>query len=289
MLGLLLLQKKPSHTPASNLPPEEIKRIVSLAPNLTEILFELGLGDKIIAVSNTCNYPPEVKNKKRAGSFWQPSLEDIIAVRPELVVTLAFEQQKAVAQTLTRLNYNVLTVDIEKIQQLFSAIKQIGSATKTQSSAENLVKKIDSQLNNIKSKLSNVQKPKVLWVIQTNPILVASQNTFINEIIQLAVAQNAIGPTLQQYPSIGSEQILACNPDIIIQSSMGNTDISAQQKNAIAYWRNLYPGISAVKNDRIYVINSDIVLRLGPRLPLGVKTVACLIHPDIFKEKNNGK
>ncbi|MHC4623596.1 MAG: helical backbone metal receptor, partial [Planctomycetota bacterium] len=99
-------------------------RIVSLAPNLTEIVFALGLNERIAAVSSDSDYPAEAAQKKKVGTFWQPSCEAIIASRPDLVIALRFEQQKAVADTLARLGYKVLTLKIETVQELFLAVKE---------------------------------------------------------------------------------------------------------------------------------------------------------------------
>ncbi|MFZ0033641.1 MAG: helical backbone metal receptor, partial [Sedimentisphaerales bacterium] len=101
-------------------------RIISLAPNLTEILFALGLDEKIIAVSNDSDYPPETATKKKVGTFWQPNTEAVIAARPDLVVCESFDQQMAVAETLRRTGLNVLTLRVESFRELFSAIEKIG-------------------------------------------------------------------------------------------------------------------------------------------------------------------
>jgi len=260
-------------------PPNTPGRIVSLAPNLTEILFALGLGERIVAVSNNSDYPPEAANKNKVGTFWQPNTEAVIASRPDLVVTLQIEQQKRVADSLNRLDYRVLTLKIEKIEELFPAIQKIGIATGCKQRADELIENISSQLNYLKSKYSSNNKPKVLWVIQTEPLRVAGRNTFINELIELLSGENAIGPTIQHYPQIGTEELLACDVEVIIQSAMGNTDISRQQQQAEVFWSK-WASLPAVKNNKIYVVNSDTVLRLGPRLPQGVEMVGCCLHLD---------
>ena len=258
-------------------------RIVSLAPNLTEILFALGLGDKIVAVSSDSDYPVQAALKEKVGTFWQPNTEAIIAAKPDLVLTLSFEQQKTVAETLKQLRINVLTLKIEKIDELLSAIRQIGTATGKLEAADTLVADITERMNNLKLKLAQAQKPKVLWVIQTEPLRVAGRNTFVNELIQSAGGENAIGPTIQQYPSLGSEELLASDPQVIIQSAMGREDLSQQQLSAEAFWAK-WPTLPAVKNKKIYVINPDTVLRLGPRFADGIELIAKQLHPDIFAE-----
>jgi len=149
--------------------------------------------------------------------------------------------------------------------------------------ADKLVADITEQMNNLKLKLAPAQKPKVLWVIQTEPLRVAGRNTFVNELIQLAGGENAISPTIQQYPSLGSEELLVSAPHVIIQSAMGQDNLPDQQLSAEAFWTK-WPTLPAVKNKKIYVINPDTVLRLGPRFADGIELIAQHLHPDIFAE-----
>lgn len=261
-------------------PSNKPERIVSLAPNLTEILFALGLDEKIIAVSSDSDYPPEAATKKKVGTFWLPDTEAIIASKPDLVIiNLSAAPQKPAAESLKRLGYRVLTLKMEKIEELSAAIQKIGTATGCKQRADELVENINGQLSYLKSKYSSTNKPKVLWVVQTEPLRVAGRNTFINEFVELVGGENAIGPTIQHYPQIGTEELLACNVEVIIQSAMGKTDIGRQQQQAEVFWSKR-ASLPAVKNNKIYVVNSDIVLRLGPRLPQGVEIVGRCLHPD---------
>jgi iron complex transport system substrate-binding protein len=261
------------------------QRIVSLAPNITEILFALGLDKEIVAVSSDSDYPAGAANKKKVGTFWQPNTEAIIASKPDLVLTLQMrtEQQKPTADSLKRLGYQVLTLKIEKIEELLTAIQKIGVAADCTNRAEDLVKEVSNQLNNLQTEFSSGGKVKVLWVVQTDPLRVAGRNTFINNLLELAGGQNAVGPTIQQYPPIGTEELLACGVEIIIQSAMGATDTSKQQKTAEKFWGK-FAALPAVKNNRIYVVQPDTVLRLGPRLPQGIILITDCLYPENFRQ-----
>jgi len=256
-------------------------RIVSLAPNLTEILFALGLGDRIAAVSSNSDYPPEAANKNKVGTFWTPNTESIIASKPDLVITLWFEQQKSAVESLKRLGYQVLTLKIKKIEELLTAIKKIGTATSCEQSANQLVKNISDQLNDLQLSLRQTSKVKVLWVIQSEPLRVGGRDTFVNELIELCGGENAIGPTIAQYPEIGTEELLACGAEVIIQSAMGTSDLASQQQAAEVFWSRR-SSLPAVKNNRMYVVQPDTILRLGPRLPQGIELIARCLHPEIF-------
>lgn len=255
------------------------ERIVSLAPNLTEILFALGLGDKVVAVSNDSDYPPQAAARPKVGTFWQPNAEAVIAHKPDLVVTLGTPQQMAVADTLSRLGINVLAVKIDTIPELLEAIRRIGNAAGCFERAEQLVAQINERLNAIRARSKNSKPVGVLWVIQTEPLRLAGRRTFINELIELTGGHNAIGQTMAQYPAIGSEQILTSRAEVIIQSAMGTNDIEGQQAAAENFWAK-YADLPAVRNARVYVVQPDTILRLGPRLPQGAETIAQCLHPE---------
>jgi iron complex transport system substrate-binding protein len=278
--GFLIAKMLQDRDAATTSLPAQPDRIVSLAPNLTEILFALGLGGKVVAVSSDSDYPPEAANKNKVGTFWQPNTEAIIASKPDLLITENFEQQKSAAETLKRLGYKVLTLKIESVEELLAGIRDIGAATGAQKHANQLVEDITDRLDNPRLKLAGTDKVKVLWVVQAEPLRVAGRNTFVNELIELARGENAIGPTIQQYPPIGTEELLACGAETIIQSAMGVSNIPEQQQAAERFWSK-WPTLPAVKNNRIYVIDPDTTLRLGPRLCQGLELVVRCLHPEV--------
>ena len=208
----------------------------------------------------------------------------MIAARPDLVITLGFEQQNSVADSLNRLGYKVLTLKIEKIEELFTAIEKIGAATNCRWPADQLVKNIRNRINDLQMKLGSTNKVKVLWVVQADPLRVAGRNSFINELVELVGGENAIGPTVSQYPQIGAEELITCGAEIIIQSAMGTSNISKQQRAAEVFWSK-WANLPAVKNNRIYVVDSDPVLRLGPRLPQGAEMIARCLHSEIYTQE----
>ena len=271
--------KNPDTTP----PPNRIERIVSLAPNLTEILFSLGLEKELVGVTLNCNYPPQASEKPKVGTFWQLDIESIISLRPDLVVTLDFEQQQNIAQRLERIGSNCLTLKIEKVNHLFEAIDAIGKTTGKIQQAEELIRGIKENIDKLTSRLGSRKKVRVLWVVQREPLRVAGRDTFINEMIELAGGENAIDPTIHVYPPIGSEEVLACLADVIIEPAMDVKDLKKQQDTAFEYWSR-YESLPAVTDRRIYVINGDLVSRLGPRLYEGIEIIARCLRPELFTD-----
>lgn len=255
-------------------------RIVSASPNLTEILFALGLGEEIVGVTLRSNHPQEATEKPKIGTFWQPSIEAVIAAKPDLIITLAFEQQKNLARRLRRIGYNTLTVKIEKVSELFGAIEKIGEVTGKELEAERLSCGIRGKLRELSASVGEEEKIRVLWVVQREPLRAAGRETFINEMIELAGGENVLGRTIHKYPPIGAELVYSCGADVIIEPAMSGA-AADQQENAVEYWSK-FEHLPAVRNKRVYVIDGDPVSRLGPRLYEGVELIARCLRPGLF-------
>ena len=142
--------------------PNQTGRIVSLAPNLTEILYAIGLEDEIVGVTLDSDYPPDAAEKPKVGTFWQPNIEAVVAARPSLVITLGFEQQKNLAERLRRIGYSNLTVNIDKVSDLFTAIETIGSATNRQRQAIELISRIRTKLQGLAT-LVDIKDVDAAW------------------------------------------------------------------------------------------------------------------------------
>ena len=262
--------------------PTKAERIVSLAPNLTEILFALRLEKEIARVTLDSDYPAAAAQKPKVGTFWQPNIEAVIAARPDLVITLGFHQQKNIAERLKRTGYKTLTVTIEKVNDLFEAIEKIGSVTDKQPQANELATNIRKNLDRLTALVGTEKKVRALWVVQREPLRVAGRDTFVNEMIELAGGENAIGRTVHKYPPIGAEQVIVCDADVIIEPAMAQEDLERQQNRALQYWSK-FKNLPAVANKRIYVIPGDTVSRLGPRLYEGTETIARCLRPELFE------
>lgn len=255
-------------------------RIISMAPNLTEILFALGLDEEIVAVASESDYPPQAREKRKIGSFWQPDMEAVLACRPTLVVSESFEQQSALAARLKSIGCLTLTVDIWTIDELYNAIETIGRAVDRTAEAEQLTGRLKHHQAQVAARRqAAANKPKVLWVIQRQPLRAASRNSFPNELIEIAGGGNVVTETVYKYPPISAEFLLGSMPDVIIEPTEENVDPSAQLRAAKAFYSK-YP-IPAARNNRIYVIDANKISRLGPRLDEGMELVEqCLWSGD---------
>ncbi|HPY76997.1 MAG TPA: helical backbone metal receptor [Anaerohalosphaeraceae bacterium] len=254
-------------------------RIVSMAPDLTEILFALDLGDNIVAVSSDSNYPEQALTKKKAGTFWNPDLEAVLSVQPTLVFALQDRQQGDLAKQLKRIGCQTVSLKMETLAQMYRSIQTIGSRTNREDRADRLVRQITDGLEKYKDLSAGATAAKVLWVVQRQPLRAASENTFFNELLKIAGAQNAVRTTLFQYPPLDEEQLIAAAPDIIIETADKPEDLRRLQATAQTFYAR-FKTVPAVGNNRIYAIDGDLLCRLGPRLPLGMKALVECIHPS---------
>jgi iron complex transport system substrate-binding protein len=282
-LGHVVCRPRPTDSSAGPARTSVPQRIVSTAPDLTEVLFALGLEDRIVAVTTDSDYPPAAACKPKVGTFWQPNIEAVIAVKPDLVVTQAFEQHRSLVQRLRRMGYACLTFNIERMDNLFTAIQALGDATDRPTAAARLMSSLQERVQRLQTVLAGRESIKVLWVVQREPLRVAGRDTFINNIIEMAGGQNAIGPTLHKYPPIGAEQVIASGVEAIIEPMMTGSDPRVQRQAALAYWSR-FTNVPAVAGQRIYVVDGDIVSRLSPRIVEGIEAVAACLHPEAFTQ-----
>ena len=257
------------------------QRIIALAPNLTEIVYGLGLGEQVVAVTQFSDFPVAVQSKPKVGSFWQLNMEAIVGRRPDLVLALGFPQQRDLARRLRRMHVPVQSFNIEDFNDLLGAIEGIGQITGRPVQAAAMVESLQKDLAAVREKIRHARRPKVLWSIQREPLRVAGRKTFVNWIIENAGGTNAMGPTLHQYPPVGAEQVLACQPEVIIEQLMVKQDPKEQLEQAKAYWQR-YDHLPAVQSQRIGVLDDDLVARMGPRIVMGVRATAEIFHPDLF-------
>ncbi len=259
-------------------------RIVSMAPNLTEILFAMGLDKEIVAVTSDSNYPSQVQSLPTIGTFWQPDVEAILLARPSLVVAMGFEQQNVLAGKLRKTGCKILSLNIESFSELLSGIETIGKTVGSQQQAAGLIRQIQNTRCSLQHRFAGRGDPKVLWVIQREPLRVAGRGTFVDEMIRICGGQNAVEKTVYQYPPISQEALLASAPDIIIEPADSAKEYERLNRTAAEFYGR-YPSLPAVRDKRIYVLDGDLVSRLGPRIEKGMIDVArCLWPQEPFEE-----
>jgi len=245
------------------------KRIISLTPATTEILFALGLGDEIIAVSSYCTWPLEAKKKEKVGSFSSPNIEKIITLKPDLVFVTGMEQAHLVA-ILSSLNIKYISVDPKNIDELMDSIKEIGAVTGKADQAAVVNKNIKDALTKIEKSISMAgltQRPKIYMEIWYDPIMSPGKGSFVDDMIRQAGGINITSDLRRSYSRIDPEEVIFRNPDRIILAYMKSDSWVNENFSKRLGWEN----VKAVRADKIFIgINPDIILRPGPRVAQGL-------------------
>ncbi|MEA1996160.1 MAG: helical backbone metal receptor [Gemmatimonadota bacterium] len=259
-------------------------RIISLTPGVTETLFALGLGDRVVGVSRFCNYPPEAREKKRVGGYLDPNYEAMAVLKPDLVIVLP--EQEKVREYLDELDIEYLVVHNRKVEEIIDAITVIGTACGAVEQAHELVDRIESRINKIRRLTESSARPRVLIVIgramstgSVNDIYIAGKDTSYDELITYAGGRNAFENKGVAYPMLTAEGILHLDPDVIIElvPELGNERLDTG--TILKEWESV-PGVRAVKNKRVSVIKRDYTVIPGPRFIVLLEDLARLIHPE---------
>ncbi len=237
-------------------PPE---RIISLAPSHTEILFAIGLGEKIVGVTEYCNYPEATTQKEKIGGFKTVNIEKVVSLNPDLVLATGGIQAEIV-QKLRELGISVVILDAENIDEILENILLVGRITGSELEAETLVFDLEARIEAVKTKSDEMdEKPKVAYILWGDPLMVAGSDTFVADLIGLAGGENVFSPSAVQYPTISLEGMIERDPAILIN---GDHSLETSGLKSDPRWME----INAVKNDQLYTIDADIVSRQGPRI-----------------------
>ena len=257
------------------------ERIVSFGPSITEILFALGLGEKVVGVSDFSDYPEAAKDKAKVGNAFSPSIETVVGLEPDLVLTVEHEQLNKELETL---GLTYLVLDPEDIDGILKNIELVGNVTGKGKEAEDLKGDMTTRISNVRDKANGATKVSVFFIIDAtdpgNP-WTAGAGSFINDIIDMVGGRNVAAIITGDWVQMSIEQIVASDPDIvIIQTMMGGVPtISKETLEAHPAWKEM----TAVKQGKIAFINGDLVSRPGPRIVEGIEEMAKKIHPELFE------
>lgn len=266
--------------------PAQPRRIVSTAPSITEILFALGVGDRVVAVTDYCRYPREARSRPRIGSYTQPSLEAIAAQRPDLVVIQT--NPVDLKRKLEALKLRVLEVDQGTLENLDASIAQIGAAAGAGSRAQALRDSLARELNGIRAQASRFPPTRVLFVVGRSPnslegLVAVGQSSYLNQVLELAGGRNIFRDAVAPYPSVSLEEVIARNPEVILDmGDMTATEgVTESHKRAVVRLWDRARTISAVKNGRVHAIAADRYVVPGPRVVDAARDFLRLLHPEV--------
>lgn len=258
--------------PAGSPLAEPPKRIISLAPNITEILFALGLDEQIVGVTSFCDFPPEAKTKPKVGGMSNPSLEAIVSLRPDLVVMTTDGNPKAVEERLKSLTIKTYVFRARRLSELPQGLRDLGFTLGVKEGAEILAGKIESSLGSFpRNTPHSSRKAKILFIIWPEPLIVAGPGTAIDDAINLLGYRNIGHASQTSYPKYSIEEVIRQAPDIIFIGK-GHAEIKEMSEGLL----QKISAVPAVKNHKVFFV-SDSLYRLGPRAINGIQEIsACL-------------
>ena len=260
------------------------ERIVSLAPSNTELLYALGLGNKVVGVTEVCDFPVEVAKVEKVAGFNSVNLEKIAAVKPDLVLAARGNDIEGI-RSLRELGIRVFSLDIQSLQQLLQAVDRVGALCGVEAEAARLRGGLDKRIQNVADRLAQAQgKPRVLWGYWSDPVYTAGPGTMIDDVITQAGGFNVASAAEGAWSQVGLETILSWAPEVIVttylptgQDSLATEILRLQKTDG---WKM----VPAISDSRLYYIEADWLMRPGPRLVNAYEQLARTIHPQLFKE-----
>jgi iron complex transport system substrate-binding protein len=267
--------------------PAAPQRIISLAPSVTETLFVLGVGDRVVGVSSYCDYPPAAQRIERVGTFLQPNVERIIARRPDLVIAVPSPGNRAPVERLERLGVRVLVVNPERIADVLSSIRTIADAVGVAAAGERLVERITGELAAVEAQLGAAPRLRVLMTVGRSPLVAAGRGTYQDELITRARGDNIAATSGRAWPNLTLEFVVAQAPEVIIDASMGSEE-AANPGDSARFWAR-YPTLPAVRTGHLCGTRAYELLRPGPRVAETLELVARCIHPERFGLGSGGQ
>ncbi len=263
--------------------PDNPQRIIALAPSITEIIYDLGREKRLVGVTQYSTYPPEAKSLPRVGSYVRPDIEKIVDLKPDLCLATKDGNPKHIVDKIVSLGIPVYVINPRNLEEIMDTITRIGSLLQAEKSASELIFDMEGRIGRV---LEQVKKgnhrPRVFFQIDAEPIFSAGNDTFIHELIQMAGGVNTAAGEIS-YPRFSWEDIIALQPEIVLISSMAG---GLSPEYLLKSWGK-WDLLSAVKNDRIYVVNAELFDRPTPRLVDGLEVIAALIHPELFIKRDN--
>ncbi|MGM0452575.1 MAG: ABC transporter substrate-binding protein [Thermodesulfobacteriota bacterium] len=258
--------------------PADPKRVVALAPSITEVVFALDRGDRLVGVTQFSDYPKAAESIDSVGSYVYLDLEKIVSLNPDLCLAIKDGNPRAIVARLGEIGIPVYAVNPRGLDSVMETIADIGKLVNAGEKAEAMIADMRDRLETIDQRVATAShRPRVFFQIGVNPIVSAGADTFIHELIVRAGGKNMAGD-VSGYPRFSKEEVIAQAPDIIIVTSMARKKTFEE---VIAKWQQ-WSDIPAVKNGRIYLVDSDVFDRPSPRLIEALEKLVRLIHPELF-------
>jgi len=252
--------------------PANPSRIVSLAPSVTETLYALGVGDKVVGVTSFCDYPPEAALKERVGDTMRPSIEKIVLLKPDLAIVSTASQLESFVRKLDNLGIPVYVSSPRNFDGVLDSIARIGELAGAGDRAREITGVLRDRVDRVRARTERLTRPRVLIVLGTSPLITAGGGTFVDDLITRAGGESISADLQTEYPQFSIETAVARRPEVIFMQA-GESQLPDRLR--------LTP---AARSGRVFRVNDDLLLRPGPRIVDGLEQMALKIHPEAFDQ-----
>jgi len=256
------------------------QRIVSLAPSVTEILFSLGLDEQIVGVATPCNFPGKAKTKAQLGTYLNPDMEKIVSLRPDVVFATGAGNNRSTVERLQELGLPTYVVFPKNFEGILGSIRHLGHVNNREKEALRITQRMQARSQKVIEVTRGLRRPNVFFQIGDAPIITVGRDSFADDLIRLAGGVNIAGTEKEMYPRLGIEEVLRRAPEVILISSMNPKGDYERTIQEWARWKI----IPAVRDDRIYLIDSDLIDCPSPRIIDGLEEMARILHPQQFRK-----
>ena len=262
--------------------PQPVRRIVSLAPSLTETIYALGLEDRLVGDTEYCDYPPDAKKKTKVGGGIDPSLEVIASLHPDLVLVTKSFNRLETTQSLDRLGISSYATDPHTVADIMSSVKTLADVLGVPEAGASAAEAVQRRLDDLEQRLSGLPPKRVLFVVWTQPLISTGKNTFLADALRHAGAVSIVDSS-QDWPQVNLEEVARLQPDFLVFAESHSGDASREMARlaTLPGWKIL----AAVHNHR-YAVVSDAVNRPAPRIVSAIEELARQLHPKAFAEKS---
>lgn len=254
-------------------------RIVSLVPAVTETLFAVGAGPRVVGVSTYCDHPDEARRLPKVGTFSEPVAEAIVALRPDLVLTSPSPGNEAAVRAIERTGVKVAVVQAEGgLDEVRGAILAVAREAGEEGAGRDLVARIDARLASLRHLAEGFPHPKVAVVVGREPLVLAGPGSYLGELVDLTGGANVAAAVGGRWPRVGMEYLVASAPEVIVDLSVSMGEGAGQDADAAAYWRG-FSSLPAVASGRVVTDHASVMLRPGPRLAEAAEALFAALHP----------
>jgi len=258
--------------------PQPVQRIVSLAPSLTETIYALGLQDRLVGDTDYCDYPPDAQKKNKVGGAINPSLEQVVALRPDVVLVTKGLNLIETVNALDNLGISSYGTDPHTVQEIISSTERLAEVLGVPEAGATLGADLERHLAELQQRLNGLPPRRVLFIVWSDPLISVGKGTFIADAMRLAGATSIVD-SAQDWPHMSLEEVVRLQPEFLVfaashsDSAQNDFDVLAERPG----WR----GLDAVRNRRFAVI-SDAVNRTAPRIVSAIEDLARQLHPEAF-------